>query len=323
MGEQLQCPKSYICSFLECKAEFSKLWKLEAHLCKHTGLKPFSCESCDKSFCSRHALTRHELNHSGEKRHKCPTDGCPEAFLRHAGLKNHIARVHQHEETRYQCTQDGCQSSFKKKYQLKAHVGNHQGRLPFHCRMGECVREFPSLSELKHHQKRHQGYPCETELCPFVAKTWSGYQKHRKEHKVKLPCPTCEKHFNNSWFLCQHEFHCHSLEKASFPCPKEGCAKTFTRRFNLDIHIQGDHEGKKPFSCAYPGCSKNFTMKESLWRHGVVHDPLKKKLKKLYPRKKKQQQQQPWSGAQAKLQGAETNKLAAKFQKINLEDLKS
>lgn len=38
MGERLQSPKSYICSFFDCKAKFSKSWKLEAHLCKHTGL---------------------------------------------------------------------------------------------------------------------------------------------------------------------------------------------------------------------------------------------------------------------------------------------
>lgn len=111
MGERLPGQKSYVCSFFDCKAKFSKSWKLEAHLCKHTGLvrafarsfkrsgykwrhrygqiikficfclvffpymflspqKPFSCESCDRSFCTRYQLTRHELNHSGEKPHK-------------------------------------------------------------------------------------------------------------------------------------------------------------------------------------------------------------------------------------------------------------
>lgn len=38
MGEQFQGQKSFVCSFFECKAKFSKSWKLEAHLCKHTGL---------------------------------------------------------------------------------------------------------------------------------------------------------------------------------------------------------------------------------------------------------------------------------------------
>ncbi|XP_019722418.1 general transcription factor IIIA, b isoform X2 [Hippocampus comes] len=318
MGESLQSEKSYICSFFDCKAKFTKLWKLEAHLCKHTGLKPFSCASCDKTFCSRYALARHELNHSGEKRHKCTTDGCSEAFLRNAGLKNHIARVHQHKEGRYQCTHQGCQSSFNKKYQLKTHTGEHQGHLPFCCHVDDCAREFPSLGKLKHHENMHKGYPCEDELCTFLGKTWSEYQKHRKEHRVKVPCSMCTKQFNNTWFLRQHELLHHSGGKPNFSCPKQGCSKTFSRRFNLDSHVLGDHEGTKPFSCAQPGCNKNFVMKESLWRHGVVHDPVKKKLKKLLPRKK-----QPWSVVQAKLQATETNKLAAKLHKTHLEDPKS
>lgn len=38
MGERLPGQRSFVCSFFDCKAEFSKSWKLEAHLCKHTGL---------------------------------------------------------------------------------------------------------------------------------------------------------------------------------------------------------------------------------------------------------------------------------------------
>ena len=38
MGERLQSQKNYVCTFFDCKAKFSKAWKLEAHLCKHTGL---------------------------------------------------------------------------------------------------------------------------------------------------------------------------------------------------------------------------------------------------------------------------------------------
>ncbi|XP_061661091.1 general transcription factor IIIA, b [Syngnathoides biaculeatus] len=315
MEETLQRPKSYACSFLDCKAQFTKSWKLEAHLCQHTGLKPFSCESCDKYFSTRYELTRHERNHSGEKEHKCPADGCSEAFARHASLKKHIARIHQHDDSRYQCTHQDCPSSFTKKYQLKAHMGQHQGLLPFCCHFDGCAREFPSLGKLKHHENLHKGYPCEDKLCPFLGKTWSEYQKHRKEHRVKVPCSACKKQFNNAWFLRQHELRRHTGGKPSFPCPKPGCPKTFTRRFNLDTHVLGDHEGKKPFSCAHAGCAKRFATKESLWRHGVVHDPLRKKLKKLLPRKIR-----PWSAAQAKLQAAETDKLVAKMSKIHLED---
>ncbi|XP_053198846.1 general transcription factor IIIA, b [Scomber japonicus] len=330
MGERLQSQKSYVCSFFDCKAKFSKSWKLEAHLCKHTGLKPFSCEKCDKSFATRYQLTRHELSHSGEKPHKCRTEGCSEAFVTKASMKNHMARVHQHQENQYRCDHKGCKKDFNKRYQLIAHKGEHQRILPFHCAFEGCSREFPSRGKLKHHERVHAGYPCDDEACPFLGKTWTEYQKHRKEHRVKLPCGECKKQFNNAWFLRQHSLHVHSGERKMLLCPRQGCGKKFTRRFNLENHVLGEHEGKKPFSCAYAGCGKSFAMKESLWRHGVAHDPGKKKLKKLHPKKNL-----PWRLAlQVKLAAAanqaethklaaETHKLAAKLRNTRLDDTKS
>ncbi|XP_077480493.1 general transcription factor IIIA, b [Stigmatopora argus] len=316
MGERLPGSKRFLCSFSDCQALFTKLWKLEAHLCKHTGSKPFSCENCDKSFRSRQQLARHELGHGELKPHECPTDGCFEAFVRRGSLKKHIVRAHQHQIEEFQCTHEDCQRRFRKKYQLKAHMGEHQGLLAFCCHVEDCAKEFPSRAKLKHHDNVHKGYPCEEELCPFLGKTWSGYRKHRQVHRVKLPCQKCKKEFNNRWFLRQHEFHSHAEGKRDFSCPKEGCARTYTRRFNLDEHVLGDHEGKKPFSCTYAGCSRSFAMKESLWRHGVVHDPLKQKLKKLNPRK--------WNAALAKVRAAVgVGELSAKLCQTHLGDPKS
>ncbi|KAM6908182.1 general transcription factor IIIA, b [Lycodopsis pacificus] len=320
MGERLQSPKSYVCSFVDCQATFSKSWKLEAHLCKHTGLKPFSCENCDKSFCIRYQLTRHKLNHSGAKPHKCLADGCSEVFATNASMKKHIARVHQHQETRYQCDHQGCGRDFNKRNQLKAHKCEQHQLLLFHCTISGCTRELPSHGKLKHHMKVHEGYPCKIDACPFQGKTWTESLKHRREHKVKVPCGECGKLFNNAWFLRQHELRVHSGERRKLLCPKTDCGRKFTRRFNLENHVLGDHEGTKPFSCAYAGCERSFAMKESLWRHGAVHDPAKKKLKKLHPKKN-----QPWRLAlqvsvAAAAKRAETDELAEELRKTTLKD---
>ncbi|KAG8009460.1 Transcription factor IIIA [Nibea albiflora] len=257
---------------------------------------PFSCQNCDKSFCTRYQLTRHELNHSGEKPHKCLADGCSEAFVKNSSMKNHMARVHQQKEKPYRCTKilkfclcdhQGCGKDFHKRNQLKAHTFEHLQLLPFHCSFSGCTREFPTHGKLKHHERMHAGYPCENEGCLFHGKTWTEYLKHRKEHKGmngllgdisaalwscvlfsspfsdKVPCGECKKLFNNHWFLHQHEMRVHSgREKRKLPCPRKGCARQFTRRFNLESHVLGDHEGKKPFSCAYAGCGKSFAMKK-------------------------------------------------------------
>ncbi|KAM3860706.1 general transcription factor IIIA, b [Diretmus argenteus] len=320
MGERLQTEKKHVCSFFDCKAMFSKSWKLEAHLCKHTGLRPFSCENCDKSFCTRYQLGRHELSHSGEKPHKCLADGCSEAFVSKSSMKNHVARIHQHQKHRYECDHHGCGRDFTKKNQLNAHKCEHTQLLPFHCDFNGCTREFASRKKLKHHEKVHEGYPCEEDGCPFQGKTWTEYQKHRKEHRIKLQCGQCKKLFSNAWFLCQHELHVHSGEKRMFSCPEEGCDHKFTQRFNLESHVLGDHERKKPFSCVHAQCGKHFAMKESLWRHGVVHDPAKRKLQKRQPKKKKSWRKAVQVQMAAASTHADTHTLAAKLRDTKLVD---
>lgn len=64
MGERLQSQKSYVCTFFDCNAKFSKSWKLEAHLCKHTGLvsvggikRPGFCKCCRGSRVESLAVT--------------------------------------------------------------------------------------------------------------------------------------------------------------------------------------------------------------------------------------------------------------------------
>ncbi|XP_047206181.1 general transcription factor IIIA, b isoform X1 [Girardinichthys multiradiatus] len=320
MGERLQSQNMYVCSFSDCNATFRKSWKLEAHLCRHNGLKPFFCENCEKSFCTRCELTRHERVHSGEKPNKCPADGCSEVFGKNASMKNHIARVHQHQEERYQCDLQGCGKDFRKKKQLKAHKSEHGEPLAFHCVFNGCGKDFASQDKLKHHEKVHQGYLCNFDLCHFQSKTWTEYLKHREQHKVKVLCETCKRLFNNTWFLHLHELRVHSGEKRYLLCPREGCDRKFTCRFKLESHLLGDHEGKKPFTCAYAGCGKSFPLKESLWRHGVVHNPANAILKKRKPKT-----DEPSQIAQEVTQSAaddreETSKLAAKLHSTTLVD---
>ncbi|XP_061569492.1 general transcription factor IIIA, b [Cololabis saira] len=314
MGESVNVQKTYVCSFFECNARFSRSWKLEAHLCKHTGLKPFSCAKCDKSFCTRYQLTRHELNHSGEKPHKCLVDGCSEAFVTNASLKNHMIRLHDHQKRLYQCDHEGCGKNFGKKKQLKSHKSEHD-QLLYHCTVSGCKREFPSCGKLKHHERVHEGYPCNKEDCPFKGKTWTELVKHTKEHKVKLPCGECKKLFNNSWFLSRHVLYLHSGKKKLFSCPREGCDKKFTRHLKLESHVVGEHKGKKSFSCPHANCGKSFAMKESLRRHEVAHSPAKAKLKKQRPKARPSR-----VAEEAAANKEETNKLAGKLLTATLDD---
>ncbi|XP_029359178.1 transcription factor IIIA-like [Echeneis naucrates] len=280
--------KRFICSFSGCSASYNKQWKLDAHLCKHSGLQPCKCEhdGCSKSFSSAYHLARHELTHSGLKPFSCPVDGCPAAFTTNTNRARHIGRIHGQEHRKYVCRFEGCGLDFRKNKQLKTHMCEQHTQLPlYQCTHEGCQMSFSFPSKLKRHEKVHRGYPCGEDGCSFTAKTWTENLKHRKEqHRRTLKCEQCSKVFRDSWFLQQHQ-RVHSDVRVVFKCPRDDCDRSFTTTFNLQSHINSFHEELRPFACTHDGCGKTFAMRKSLQRHSVVHDPERKKLTR--PRKQK------------------------------------
>uniref|UniRef100_A0A1A7WTM1 Transcription factor IIIA n=1 Tax=Iconisemion striatum TaxID=60296 RepID=A0A1A7WTM1_9TELE len=280
--------KRYFCSFQGCSALYNKQWKLDAHLCKHTGVKPYSCghEGCDKTFCTQYHLSRHELSHTGVKPFVCDVDGCTEAFTTAANRRRHISRIHSQEQPKYACKYEDCGLKFKKNKQLKSHVCEQHSQLPLYkCTFEGCQMRFTFPSKLKRHEKVHKGYSCEEQHCAFTGKTWTDLLKHKKEqHRPVIKCDQCSKVFRDSWFLQQHQ-HVHSETRVVFRCPRDGCERSYTTMFSLQSHINTFHENLRPFVCTHDGCGKAFAMKTSLQRHGVIHDPERKKLNKARPKR--------------------------------------
>ncbi|XP_030618303.1 transcription factor IIIA [Delphinapterus leucas] len=319
-GESLAPPppaprQRFICSFPDCSANYNKAWKLDAHLCKHTGERPFVCDhdGCSKTFVRDWHLSRHALVHTGEKpfvyfkavdlkfgvhqnhlegllshrweqpscssgRTSCTASGCDQKFNTKANLKKHFERKHENQQKQYVCSFEGCKKAFKKHQQLKTHQCQHTNEPPFKCTHEGCGKHFASPSSLKRHGKVHEGYMCQKE-CSFVAKTWTELLKHvREAHKEDITCDVCQKTFKRKDFLKQH-MRIHAPERDMCRCPREGCGRTYTTVFNLQSHILSFHEEWRPFVCEHTSCGKTFAMKQSLSRHAVVHDPDKKKMK--------------------------------------------
>uniref|UniRef100_M0R833 Transcription factor IIIA n=2 Tax=Rattus norvegicus TaxID=10116 RepID=M0R833_RAT len=273
-------PSRFICSFPDCSASYNKAWKLDAHLCKHTGERPFVCdyEGCGKAFIRDYHLSRHILIHTGEKPFVCADNGCNQKFSTKSNLKKHIERKHENPQKQYVCNFEGCKKAFKKHQQLRTHQCQHTNEPLFRCTHEGCGKHFASPSRLKRHGKVHEGYLCQ-KGCSFVGKTWTELLKHTREaHKEEVTCTVCQKMFKRKDHLKQH-MKTHAPERDVYRCPREGCARTYTTVFNLQSHILSFHEEKRPFVCEHAGCGKTFAMKQSLMRHSVVHDPDKKRMK--------------------------------------------
>ncbi|XP_071467863.1 transcription factor IIIA [Marmota flaviventris] len=281
--------RQFICSFPDCSASYNKAWKLDAHLCKHTGERPFACdyEGCGKAFVRDYHLSRHILIHTGEKPFVCTANGCDQKFNTKSNLKKHFEHKHENQQKQYVCNFEGCKKAFKKHQQLKVHQCEHTNEPPFRCPQEGCGKHFASPSSLKRHGKVHEGYICQ-KGCSFMAKTWTELLKHMREtHKEEISCEVCQKTFKRKDYLKQH-MKTHAPERHMCRCPREGCGRTYTTVFNLQSHILSFHEEQRPFVCEHSGCGKTFAMKQSLMRHAVVHDPDKKKMKlKVKPSREK------------------------------------
>ncbi|CAL8351515.1 unnamed protein product [Boreogadus saida] len=276
--------RRYICSYPDCDASYNKQWKLDAHLCKHTGIKPFACEQsgCGKAFPSPYHLTRHQLTHSGTKPFPCTADGCTDTFTTNTNMLRHFQRQHSTDQKKYGCDVAGCGLVFKKNKQRNLHMCEQHTLLPpYQCSFEGCRMRFPCPSKQRRHEKVHNGYPCREEACVFTGKTWTELLKHRREaHQRVYPCDQCDKVFRKSWMLHQHQA-VHADMRVVLKCPRAGCQRSFTTEFNLMSHIKSFHEELRPFACTHEGCGKTFAMKGSLTRHSVAHDPERRKIPKI------------------------------------------
>ncbi|CAF0746688.1 unnamed protein product [Didymodactylos carnosus] len=107
----------------ECDKYFSTAHGLEVHARRtHIGLRPYSCDLCQKTFGHSISLKQHRLTHSQERCFQCKT--CFKCFKRSSTLSTHLLI---HSDTRpYSCTY--CGKRFHQKSDMKKHTYIHTGK---------------------------------------------------------------------------------------------------------------------------------------------------------------------------------------------------
>ncbi|CAF1510039.1 unnamed protein product, partial [Didymodactylos carnosus] len=104
----------------ECDKYFSTAHGLEVHARRtHTGLRPYSCDLCQKTFGHSISLQQHRLTHSQQRCFQCKT--CFKCFKRSSTLSTHLLI---HSDTRpYSCSY--CGKRFHQKSDMKKHTYIH------------------------------------------------------------------------------------------------------------------------------------------------------------------------------------------------------
>jgi uncharacterized Zn-finger protein len=106
--------KPYTCD--TCAKSFARNSNLVQHMRVHTGDKPYQCEKCMKSFAGKSNLAKHMKVHTGHKPYKC--DKCMKSFASKSHIVSHM-KVHTGDKP-YKC--DTCMKSYSLKHHLVYHI---------------------------------------------------------------------------------------------------------------------------------------------------------------------------------------------------------
>ncbi|KAL8806503.1 MAG: hypothetical protein Q9182_001285 [Xanthomendoza sp. 2 TL-2023] len=278
--------KTHVCTYNDCGKAFNRPAKLAQHIRSHTNTRLFVCphKPCTKDFLRQSHLTNHVKSaHSDVRDYICDREGCEKRFVTATRLKRHRAA---HEgRLKCQCTVLGCGETFRKHGTLHKHVMTvHEGRRPFACEMQDesgqaCGQGFSTAGKLRAHAGRvHGGQRFWCSICILESSSkdasishgssediagFSTYAQLQEHIKMRHPpeCGICGLVCSSQRELKSHVEVRHGTlsvdDRKTYRCPEPGCVRAFTKRGNLNIHIEATHKSKKYICGVVPRESLN------------------------------------------------------------------
>ena len=185
---------------------------------------------------------------------------CNKTFTKKVGLKAHIFSMHQDKRC-FECLICG------KKYKLKGHLKVHKvlvheraNQKPFKC--SACEAAFKTKHQLKIHgfKVHKEVFESDIEYQRYLEKV---AERKKVAETMVYECTLCKKTFTKKYNLDMHMFCVHGNEK-NFECSI--CGKRFNRKGNLGIHHKNKHGSQdRPFQCN--NCDATFKQSPHLKQH--------------------------------------------------------
>lgn len=161
-----------------CQKLFCTPHGLEVHVRRsHAGSRPYGCVTCGKTFSHYVSLAQHRKTHNSVKIFECKT--CGKHFKRSSTLSTHMLI---HADIRpFSC--DYCGKKFHQKSDMKKHMLVHTGEKPHKCR--QCGKCFSQSSNLITHSRKHLGFkPFACQRCGRAFYRKVDLRRHSHVHRV-------------------------------------------------------------------------------------------------------------------------------------------